>query len=112
MKDAAEGVIKEKFGESLPCRILKRISEPVSKLKHQTSSTRHWHAYSAILTALALELGSKDIIAEFAHGIGVSPAALSKAASRRAAVDGDDEGSLQEQLWFDENKGACVNVYV
>ena len=63
---------------------MRRVSEAVSKLKHKTSSTHHWHAYSAILTALAPELGSKDSIAEFAHGIGVSPAALSKAASRSA----------------------------
>jgi hypothetical protein len=76
MRDIANDVIKAKFGESKPCRILRRVSEAVSKLKHKTSSTHHWHAYSAILTALSPELGSKDSIAEFAHGIGVSPAAL------------------------------------
>ena len=87
--------------------IIDRLKLAISDLKYRTSSTHHWHAYSAILAAVASETGDDEALKNFASDLGCSVKSMAKAMQRRALVDGDEEGGL----WYQENKAAYRNSF-
>ena len=88
-------------------QIAGRVAKAISKLKLLTCSTHHWHAYSAILTAIAPAPGDTDALKDYASEAGCSVTALTKAAWRRLLID-RDEG---EGLWYEEAKAQYRNKF-
>jgi len=81
--------------------IVERLITSLQLLKNSTSSAHLWHAYSAILTAVAPSEVDSVEFAKVLQRLEVGPAALSKAVRRRTLIDDDDDNDAP---WYQETK--------
>ena len=88
-------------------KIVERLTKAIKTLKSMTMSMHHWHAYSAILTAIAPEAGDVDALKEFATETGCSVKTLSLGMLRRGLIDRDDGAGL----WYEEHKQQYRNKF-
>ena len=110
MKSLAGDHMEERYQGSSKYQIVERLKDSLSKLKYRCSSQHHWHAYSAILTAVAPgETNSEAALRHFASDLGVSTKAMAKAMARRALID-DEDGSV-DGIWYDENKAQYRSAF-
>jgi hypothetical protein len=107
MRSLASDCMEDMYQGCSKLAIIERLKLAISDLKYRTSSTHHWHAYSAILAAVAPESGDDVALKKFASDLGCSVKSMAKAMQRRALVDGDEEGGL----WYQENKAAYRNSF-
>ena len=88
-------------------KIVERLTKAIKTLKSMTMSMHHWHAYSAILTAIAPEVGDVEALKEFATETGCSVKTLSLGMLRRGLIDRDDGAGL----WYEEHKQQYRNKF-
>jgi len=113
LKNITSAPLEESAGMTrqlaVDAQIVERLKEALQVLKNETADPHAWHAYSAILTAIAPEVDNTFDFNRTLDRLAVGPDALLKAVQRRDSLfngEGDDS------VWYQEKKAKNKSAFV